>query len=372
MLTAARTRVCIVNPFEHGGGAEYQISLLIDALADTGRYDIHYLTHFVDTRNRPRRYAVVRVGRGGGIPRLGYLAEAGSLYRALQRIDPSVIYQRVACGYTGICAFYARRRGVPMVWHVSHDTEVKRQHLDKARNVLRLRLEKWAVESGVRNAARIVVQTQHQAALLRENYGRSADAVIPNFHPPASEPIDKSGPLTVLWIANLKPWKRPEMFIQLAQRLKDRIGVRFVMVGGASASTTWQDALLADIQATPNLTYLGEIDQREVNVLLARAHIFVNTSVYEGFPNTFIQAWLRDVAVVSAQVDPDAALSGGGAGLVAGSQEGLERAVRRLIDSPAERQDLASRGRALALAQHSLNNAARLMRLLSEPLPQKG
>ena len=33
--------LCIVNPYEHGGGAEYQISLLIDALVQAERYDIY-------------------------------------------------------------------------------------------------------------------------------------------------------------------------------------------------------------------------------------------------------------------------------------------------------------------------------------------
>jgi len=38
-------KICIVNPFEHGGGAEYQIGLLIDALIASNRYEVHYLTH---------------------------------------------------------------------------------------------------------------------------------------------------------------------------------------------------------------------------------------------------------------------------------------------------------------------------------------
>ena len=254
-----RTRICIVNPYEHGGGAEYQISLLIEALAATAQYDIHYLTHFVDGRERPRQYQVSRIGDGGAIPRLGYLVEARSLYKLLRAIDPALIYQRVACAYTGVCAWYARRAGIPMVWHVAHDTEVTPQHLDRARNVLRLYLEKQAVEWGVRHATRIIVQTQQQADLLRRHYSREADAVVPNFHPSAGEFLDKSGPLTVLWIANLKPWKQPEVFVRLAKRLRDRAGVRFVMVGAppsGAANGAWQESLLREIAATDNLTYV--------------------------------------------------------------------------------------------------------------------
>ena len=73
-------KICIVNPFEHGGGAEYQIGLLIDALIASNRYEVHYLTHFIDSRDRARGYTVSRVGDGGPVPRLGYLMEGFSLY----------------------------------------------------------------------------------------------------------------------------------------------------------------------------------------------------------------------------------------------------------------------------------------------------
>jgi glycosyltransferase involved in cell wall biosynthesis len=367
MLGVAKPRICIVNPFEHGGGAEYQIEQLIDALVRSDEYEIHYLTHFVDERERNRTYQVSRIGNGGPIPRFGYLMEARSLYRKLRDIDPCIIYQRVACAYTGICAFYARRRGIPLLWHVAHDTDVTPQLLDRGRNIVRLRLEKWAVKWGARHATRIVVQTQHQADLLLKNYARKADAVIPNFHPPAAETIDKSGPLTVIWIANLKPWKQPEVFIRLANSLSTYPAVRFVMVGASTATPGndhWQQALMQGIQSATNLQYVGQKTQEEVNELLARAHIFVNTSLHEGFPNTFIQSWLRDVAIVSLQVDPDHVLDREGVGTVAHSESGLAAAVRDWIDNPDVRSAYARRGREHATAHHSLRNAQQLQRLL--------
>ncbi len=367
MIGAAKPRICIVNPFEHGGGAEYQIEQLIEALVRSGEYEIHYLTHFVDERERARAYQVSRIGRGGPIPRFGYLMEARSLYRRLREIDPCIIYQRVACGYTGVCAFYARRRGIPLVWHVAHDTDVTPQLLDRGRNILRLGLEKWAVRWGARHASRIVVQTQHQADLLLNNYARRADAVIPNFHPPAAETIDKSGPLTVIWIANLKTWKQPEVFIRLANSLSNCPAVRFVMVGASAVTPDndhWQRALMRSINSATNLQYVGQKTQEEVNELLARAHIFVNTSLHEGFPNTFIQAWLRDVAIVSLQVDPDHVLDRDGVGIVARSEAGLDTAVRSWIDNPDARSAYVRRGRQHATAHHSLRNAEQLQRLL--------
>jgi len=360
-------KICVVNPFEHGGGAEYQISLLIDALVAGQQYEVHYLTHFLDQRSRTRNYEVSRIGAGGPVPKLGYLMDAASLYGTLRRLRPSVIYQRVACAYTGICAFYSRRRSIPMIWHVAHDTDVAPQLLERVRNVPRQRLEKWAVEYGVRNATRIVVQTRQQADLLQNNYGRRADAVIPNFHPAATETIVKSGPLTVIWIANLKPWKRPDAFVRLAACFGQRPDVRFVMVGSPAPTTgnsAWREALTRSIEAASNLDFLGEKTHAEVNDLLARSHIFVNTSTQEGFPNTFIQAWMREVAVVSLSVDPDGVLERESIGVCAHTEAGLEAAVRTLLDDPTALSGYGKRGREYAAAHHSLDNVRRLVDLI--------
>jgi len=291
--------------------------------------------------------------------------DAVSLYRALGAIRPHVIYQRVACAYTGISAVYAERHRIPLVWHVAHDTDVAPQALDPGRNLLRIHLEKWAANVGARRATGIVVQTQHQAELLQKNFARRPAALIPNFHPPATETLDKSGPFTVVWIANLKPWKQPEVFVRLAARLRGRTDVRFVMVGAVSSGNlTWQTALLQSIAATPNLEFMGQKTHDEVNELLARSHVFVNTSAHEGFPNTFIQAWLRDVVVVSLKVDPDSVLEQQGVGIAAGTEAGLESALERLIDDAVLREGFIERGHRHAIARHSLGNATALVDLL--------
>jgi glycosyltransferase involved in cell wall biosynthesis len=291
MLRGKKPAICIVNPFEHGGGAEYQISLLIDALLAADKYEVHYLTHFVDERHRIRKYQVSRIGKGGPIPRMGYSMDARSLYGKLCEIEPCAIYQRVACAYTGICALYSRRRSIPLIWHVSHDTEVTTQMLDATRNIVRQRLEKWVIKYGVRHATRIVVQTQQQADLLQKNFARTADAIISNFHPPADETLDKRGPLTVVWVANLKPWKRPEVFVRLAIGLSAYGGVRFIMVGAPAAGSRnqrWQQSFMRSVEATANLQYLGPKSHEQVNELLGRAHIFVNTSTHEGLHSVVV------------------------------------------------------------------------------------
>jgi glycosyltransferase involved in cell wall biosynthesis len=360
-------RVCIVTPQQYGGGAEYQIQCLIEALLQSNSHEISLLVRHIAVPLRPTAYRLVKIGRGNEMPRLGYTMDAIPLYRALRRIAPQVIYQRVGCGYTGICAWYARRHGARMIWHVASDSDLTRRGLVAGRNPLRPLLEKRSIEYAIRHANQVVVQTQYQAELLQKTYARSADAVIPNFHPQPKELIDKSGRISVIWIANFKPLKQPEVFVRLAAELHDLSDVRFVMVGApatGSGDQKWSASLMAAIRSTPNLEYLGEKSQDEVNDLLAHAHIYVNTSLFEGFANTFIQAWMRDVAVVSLHVNPDGVFDREGVGIHAGSEDELARAVRRLIADPALRGSYTSRARRYAGRSHSMQNVQRLIQLI--------
>jgi glycosyltransferase involved in cell wall biosynthesis len=365
-----KTKLCIVSPVHwqaRMGGSQYQMHCMIERLLPGQRYDIHYLARRVNPDYRPSGYQVERIGHRSRMSSFGAWVDALPLYRRLRRIRPDVIYQRIGCGYTGIAAEYARRNGIRMVWHVASDADVTPMHARRGRNALKRLMEKRMLEHGVRHASHIVVQTAQQARLLAEHYGRQADLLVPNFHPLPREQIDKSGPITVLWIANLKPLKQPESFVRLAARCAHLTGVRFAIIGEEPVDSTapdWLVKLRGMIATTPNLDYLGGMSQDEVNAALARAHLLVNTSQYEGFANTFVQAWLRQVPVISLHFNPDEVLERQGIGVHARTDAGLVHAIERLAADHALREDCGRRAAAYARATHSLDNVALLSALL--------
>ena len=121
-------------------------------------------------------------------------------------------------------------------------------------------------------------------------------------------PAKPSDQVTVCWVANLKPLKRPDLLLDLAGQLASRPQVRFLVIGAQQMHGPEWDALLQRLHAAANVDYLGHLAPESVNEQLAKAHLLVNTSDYEGFPNTFIQAWLRGLPVLSLNVNPDALL----------------------------------------------------------------
>jgi glycosyltransferase involved in cell wall biosynthesis len=369
-MSPSRPRICVVTPVHWKafmGGAQYQIRCLLDYLGSLDRYDIHYLARRVPEDRHLDHYTIHRIGDGGPMPRFGYITDAPKLYRALNDLQPAVIYQRVGCAYTGICAYYAGRRGARLVWHAANDSDFNREIRVSDRNFIRAFLEASALSYGIRHADKVIVQTNHQAQLLYDRFSRSADAVIRNFHPFPAETRDTDEPLRIVWIANFKRSKRPEAFVRLAESLRNLTGVRFVMIGAPAVggdSAQWNDALVRRIAAAPNLTYLGQLDQDEVNAQLEGAYVFVNTSLYEGFPNTFIQAWLRGVPVVSLTVNPDGIFDNEAVGVHSGTEERMTEVIRYLVENRSHRDRLAGNARNQARELHSMKNAERLAQII--------
>lgn len=80
------------------------------------------------------------------------------------------------------------------------------------------------------------------------------------------------------------------------------------------------------------------------------------TSDFEGFPNTFLEAWSQGLPVVST-FDPDDLITRRELGLVAGDIPGLAAAIRRLLESPDLYRRLSQNARHYYLENHTVEVA---------------
>jgi len=340
--------------------------MLVERLASRDVFDVHYVARSVPTVRTDTGYVLHRITTAkhrAGV----FFPDSLHLWQLLKRLQPDVIYQRVGRSYTGVAAYYTRRYARRLVWHVASDVDVMPFVRSGRWNDPLLKIEKSILEFGVRNADAIIVQTKRQGALLKENYGRTYTAQIPNCQPIPTSPINKADDgFAVCWIANIKALKQPDLFLRLAQDFQERPDVTFVMVGAEppASDRTWS-ALRRDIDLLPNLRYLGAQPQSVVNELLDRSHVLVNTSTHEGFSNTFIQAWLRQVPVVSLNSDPDGLLNEGGLGFCArGRYETMRESIESLLVNPVLRAKIGERAADYARSNFSESNIDRVIDVL--------
>ncbi len=369
-MTQKRLKLCVLIPAHWEaimGGSQYQVKILLDRLIPTGKYDIYYLARRIKPDFHPKGYTIIKIGDPNGIGRYAHFFDGLKILRTLNEIKPDIIYQYVGCSYTGIAAYYSVRSGCNMVWRIASEVDVQPWNRLISRNMIFNFFEKKILEYGIRRARFIVGQTRYQGQFLERHYGRKLSALVPNFHPFPKESIQKTDPVKVLWVANVKRLKQPQVFIQLARDLQDIENVRFIMIGLESYEEAWQAKLVSEIDAINNLSYLGGLPQSEVNKHLSESHILINTSEYEGFSNTFIQAWMRRVPVVSLNVNPDDVFKNGRLGYCAdGDYLIFRQHVKNLVEDSVLRETLSKQTQDYAFKHHSEKNMDVLVDLLGK------
>lgn len=350
------------------GGAEYQVKCLMHEMLKHGGYDITFITGSYDRSYQPNGYKIIPLAKESnkkhGLIRL--ISECRTLRDILYKLKPDTVYQRVGGRLTGTAAYLSHTIGFKLIWHVASEADVRPFTLKSSRYLISNFVEKKVLEYGVKNAHKIIVQTKDQAHFLTQNYQREPYALLPNFHPYPEEKTNKSEPIKVIWLANIKPNKRPEIFLQLAKTLSGEKNTRFIMIGSMrGSSSSLHKKILNTVETLDNLDYVGEKTQGEVNKILSTSHILVNTSKFEGFSNTFIQAWMREVPVVSLNVNPDQVFDkqSHSIGFHTETYEKLVEKVKTLIHDQKMRTSMGQDAKEYALKTHSLNNVDTLLSL---------
>jgi glycosyltransferase involved in cell wall biosynthesis len=354
------------------GGTEMQAWMLAGELARRG-WDVHYASEMNNVPQPPVLDSITLHG----------LPENPSYWRGnrrplrdlMQELRPDVIYTRIFSQYLGYAVMDAPP-GAFTVWSTASGQDgrawpylahgpLSHPGLLFVRRMPVYLWHNYLARKGRRRAQLVLAQQRDQQRDLAR-LGVRAE-ILRNSHPPVPEDDVRrhEGKPVVLWADSIKLIKRPELFIELARRCRD-LPAEFLMIGGM-AHENYRPQVEAAARELPNFRYGGFVPLSEVERVFAGAHLHVKTSLpIEGFPNTFVQAWLHGVPVVSYENDPEGLLNERRLGVCAASLDELEQAVRDLVNHPEKRREIGALARAFALAEFDLQrNVDRFEALLS-------
>ena len=254
-----------------------------------------------------------------------------SIWRALSRANADVYFQSCAGVTTGLVALFADRNSRRMIFRIAHDTDCI-----PGQQLIKYRRDKLIYEYGLRTTDLISAQSRYQADLLMENYKRRAVEVNMVVEAPSRLKQDERV-IDVLWVNNIRDFKRPDIVCEIARKLPS---VRFVMIGGEVAGyENLYEKIKEETSTIENLEFLGAVPYSEVNSYFSKSKLFLNTSDSEGFPNSYLQAWIREVPVVSF-FDPDSIIETHGFGASPSSFDGMNRSLIYLLSRDTERKSI--------------------------------
>ncbi|NOY52918.1 MAG: glycosyltransferase family 4 protein [Deltaproteobacteria bacterium] len=349
-------KVCIISPNAYPllkgipaerltGGAELQMKTIGSAFARRG-IDVHFL---VDDFGQPAyEYSEgihihkVPFDISGQKIRFAFLIL--TLWRVLRRIGADIHIIKIPRNILMPLGIFCRKTGSKLIQVGQKDTDVDVVFLKKHAhwfNYISYRI-------GLKMADYIVAQNLRQKTGFR-NMANCPVTVIRNAHSMQSSDSGKDDG-SVLWVGNNQKDKRPWLVPGAAKALP---GLRFNMIVADYAPGKHEN-YAAD--GTKNLTLRGYVPFEEIHEYFANAALLINTSLHEGFPNTFIQAWQHGTPVVSLTVDPDNVITEHGLGRVSGTFGQFLNDINDLMCNRDLRIAYGKNARSYVKKYHDLDN----------------
>ena len=297
---------------ERGGGAEVQSAYLAEYLA-AENYDVHYICKSDKVKEVTSK--VIKAVNVHMIPNYDGLSKANfdNIYNLLLEIKPDLIIERMSSSFGKPILMAKKIINAKYIW-ICTDNESPLKFKTIINYYNKLSYFKFLVVfykafitdliriKAIRNADYVFSQNDTQKRLIFDNFKRDSLRMI-SGHPEPKEEVPSKKRFEnklVLWCANLGKHKRPEIFVELAKALEKQ-NITCVMVG-SHANKEYVKNLFKN--KTDNLRVTGQLSFEDSLKWFNKATIFVNSSVSEGFSNTYIQAWLRGVPVILFGADP--------------------------------------------------------------------
>ncbi len=338
-MTKKKPRICIVahNAYgamtggRHGhvGGAEHQTSLMARWFASKG-YEVSLLTW--DEGQPPEmEISGVRMLKmcpaDAGIRGLRFFyPRLISLYAALRKADADVYYHNSAEYVTGLLAIWCRFHKKKLIYSVASDVacDPELPAMDKS-------YEKILYRYGLRHADRIIVQTARQQSMLEKGFGvQPVPLPMPCPGPSSSEynGAHPPNPKRVVWVGRVASMKRLEWFLDIAECLPE---LQFDIAAANLNATSYAQGLYTRAKTAKNVVWHGAVSREQMPTLYENALCLCCTSTYEGFPNTFLEAWSHGRPVITS-FDPDNLIKRFNLGAAAHDIPSLAKAILSLVN----------------------------------------
>ena len=308
------------------GGAEVQQSVIAPGLARRGwRVSMISLDYGQPDRAVVKGVTVHKIHKPDeGLPGLRFLhPRFTSLWRGLKRVDADIYYVRTADVILAYVAMFCGMRGRRSVYAGASNVDFM-----PGSQEIRFTRDRHIFQWGLRRVDEVIVQNEEQRAALAANFGRAGTIIPSCYIPPATARCDPAG--YVLWSATMRPAKRPALLLDIARRLPR---YRFVMLGGPMGrrGEEYMRSFAEAAASVPNVEVRGFVPFSEAERAFDGARVVINTSSYEGFPNTFLQAWARGVPTL-AFVDTGSRRAGEPVYDIAADTDDAVRRLERLMD----------------------------------------
>ena len=248
--------------------------------------------------------------------------------KSVRSYAPDIIFQKSGAFGTGFIALVAKILKIPFVYLAASDPECDGR-IDKNLN----KSARWSYYYGLKNAALIVCQNSYQQEHFQKRYPDKPMVLMhnPYYYKQLGPLVPCSQRRYVAWVGNFRPMKNLPEVLRVSKLFPNLI---FKIAGklGKDSDQKMKD-LVEELKRQPNIEFVGYLRRSQVPEFLGRARLLLNTSLYEGFSNTFLEAMAAGTPIVTRNdIDPDHIIEQNNLGKVVTQYDDLADAIMEILD----------------------------------------
>ncbi len=331
-------KICFVQAYAYAvfnptskakiGGAEVDLVNIATELAKDKRFDVYFLVADFGQKSL-EIYNNIKVVKTYSQKKsiVNYLSAIFKFYLRLAQINADIYFTANLSKYVGFTNFYCKIFKKIHIHRTEHQHQVDKQIILK--QIRRGHGKYLLFLLGYINVNHIVVQNVEDQEMLKKTFDYPSN-VIRNSYP--IQEVNNEKRKFILWVARSEKWKRPEIFIRLAEAFPKE---EFIMIMPIADDQKFFDYIMSEAGRVKNLQFIPGVPFSEVERYYKNAKIFVNTSLTEGFPNSFNQAMNYSTPLLSLNINPDDFINKYKVGIFCHNDlDKLEDNLRCLLDDP--------------------------------------
>jgi len=304
-----KIKICFVQAFAYAvfnpaskakiGGAEVDLYNIANELVKDDRFEVYFLVADFGQKSL-EIYNNIKVIKGHSQKKnvKNYFLSFFKFNKKLAQINADIYFTANLSKYVGFTNLYCRIRNKIHIHRTEHQHQVDKLYLLK--KILRGSGRYSFFYLGFKNVDYIVVQNEEDREILKRTFNFPC-TVIRNSY--LIEDLSSSKKRNfILWIARGKKWKQPEVFIDLAKEFPNE---KFIMIMPVADDKKYFENVNKIANTVKNLQFIPGVPFSEVYEYYKNARVFVNTSISEGFPNSFNQAMNVATPILSLNINPD-------------------------------------------------------------------
>lgn len=223
----------------------------------------------------------------------GLINKISKFFKEIDKIKPNVIIQHGLTLFSCLLAKYCKKKGIKFVFMFASDIETNGKYQNNSKKCLLFKML-------LKNSYLLITQNRYQHKKLKEDHNINSKMIYNGFE--LKSRITKKNSNYLLWVSRCDKLKRPNLFLELA-KLNPKL--KFIMICPRSNDSDYFDKIKNKSEEFRNLKFIDYVPFKEIDKYFKLAKIFVNTSYYEGFPQTFIQATMNKIPITSLKVNPN-------------------------------------------------------------------